>query len=321
MSVEASLLYKSFGPYHALRGVSLRVARGELVALLGPSGCGKTTLLRVLAGLEAPDSGAVAFDGSDVTQTAARDRNVGFVFQSYALFEHMSVEGNVAFALRVRGQGDATIRQRVSELLERMKLSGLEKRRPGELSGGQRQRVAIARALAAGPRVLLLDEPFGALDARVRQELRTWLRKLHDDTHATTILVTHDRDDAFEIADRVVVMNEGRIEQVASPADLFDSPASPWVMRFLGDVNELPEGAFVRPHELELSREPRGEQSIRARIERIHGGARVSRVELRAEGAERDLVAEIDARLVRELALRCGEAIYASPLRVCVFPR
>jgi sulfate transport system ATP-binding protein len=236
MTIELVDVAKSFGAYAALDGVSMRVARGELVALLGPSGCGKTTILRVIAGLEAPDGGRVLFDGDDATARPPGARGVGFVFQSYALFEHMSVHENVAFALRVRGERDRAVRERVERLLARVRLDGLGARRPSQLSGGQRQRVAIARALAASPGVLLLDEPFGALDAHVRAELRAWLRELHDETHTATVLVTHDREDAFAIADRVVVLHEGRVAQSATPRELEAHPASPWVAHFLGNA-------------------------------------------------------------------------------------
>ena len=234
MSVEARGIWKRFGAFEALKGVELSVSTGELVALLGPSGSGKTTLLRVIAGLEYPDRGAVLFDGLDVADRALRDRRVGFVFQHYALFKHLSVFENVAFGLRVRPRksrpAEAEIRARVEALLALVQLEGLGGRYPAQLSGGQRQRVALARALAVEPRVLLLDEPFGALDARVRQELRRWLRRLHDELHVTSLFVTHDRAEALELADRVVVMNEGRVEQVGTPEQVYDRPANPFVM-------------------------------------------------------------------------------------------
>jgi sulfate transport system ATP-binding protein len=234
MSITVQNISKRFGSFTALDNVSLDVPSGGLLALLGPSGSGKTTLLRIIAGLEVPDEGIILYGDEEVTHRSVRERNVGFVFQHYALFRHMSVFENVAFALRVRGWKQERVRQRVGELLHLVRLEGYEKRRPSQLSGGQRQRVALARALAAAPRVLLLDEPFGALDAKVRQELRQWLRLLHRQIHCTTVLVTHDQEEAFEVADRVVVMNDGRIEQVGSPHELLQQPASDFVMDFLG---------------------------------------------------------------------------------------
>ena len=237
MSISIKNVTKRFGRFLALNDVTLEVPEGSLIALLGPSGCGKTTLLRIIAGLEYPDEGTVLARQDDVTSQSARDRNVGFVFQHYALFRHLNVFENVAFALRVRGWKNGTVKARVDELLALVRLEGLEGRFPAQLSGGQRQRVALARALAAQPRVLLLDEPFGALDAKVRQELRRWLRRLHDDLHVTSIFVTHDQEEAFEVADRVVVMNRGRIEQIGTPQEIFDHPANAFVMDFLGNVN------------------------------------------------------------------------------------
>jgi sulfate transport system ATP-binding protein len=327
MSFEVHGLEKRFGSYVALDGVSLRVARGELVALLGPSGCGKTTLLRVLAGLETADAGTVLFDGVDVTRTPAAARNVGLVFQHYALFEHMTVFENVAFGLRVRGAPKARVTERVRELLAHVRLEGFAARLPSQLSGGQRQRIALARALAAEPKVLLLDEPFGALDARVRQELRVWLRRLHAEAGVTTVLVTHDREDAFEVADRVAVMNAGRLEQVGKPVDVFHDPASAWVMRFLGDVNEFPvvsdSGSnvvgYVRPHEIELSRSVTDTGSLAAKIRRVHSAGASIRIEFEADAASAPLVAELDERRFQELALRTGDDVFLSPRRVRVF--
>src|SRR5688500_7713525 len=241
MSIEVKNLTKSFGSFVALRDVSFTVHSGELVALLGPSGSGKTTLLRVIAGLETPDAGSVFFDGDDATKRDPRDRGVGFVFQHYALFRHMTVFENVAFGLRVRPRGqrpsETEIERRVHELLKLVQLDYLGNRYPSQLSGGQRQRVALARALAVEPKVLLLDEPFGALDAKVRQELRRWLRRLHEEIHLTSVFVTHDQEEALELADRVVVMNQARIEQQGSPDEVFEQPATPFVMNFLGNVN------------------------------------------------------------------------------------
>ncbi|CAA7619260.1 sulfate/molybdate ABC transporter ATP-binding protein [Magnetospirillum sp. SS-4] len=277
--IEVEAVSKHFGDFAALDRVSLRVSQGKLVALLGPSGSGKTTLLRILAGLEQPDSGRIRLGGVDATGLGTRDRRVGFVFQHYALFRHMSVAENVAFGLKVRKGADrppkTEIARRVEELLSLVQLGGLAGRYPSQLSGGQRQRVALARALAVEPRLLLLDEPFGALDAQVRKDLRRWLRNLHDEMGLTGVFVTHDQEEAMEVADEVVVMNKGRIEQIGTPADIYDSPASPFVYRFLGNVNTVPcsvsggtarvgglhvgassmDGggtAFVRPHDVEI---------------------------------------------------------------------
>jgi len=277
--IEIDDISKTFGSFKALDRVSMSVSQGKLVALLGPSGSGKTTLLRILAGLEQPDSGRIRLDGVDATGLGARDRRVGFVFQHYALFRHMTVAANIAFGLRVRKRRDrpsrAVIGERVNTLLELVQLGGLADRYPNQLSGGQRQRVALARALAVEPRLLLLDEPFGALDAQVRKDLRRWLRRLHDDMGLTGVFVTHDQEEALEVADEVVVMNKGRIEQTGTPADIYDQPATPFVYRFLGNVNTVPctvgggsatvgglhigagsvdgQGtAYVRPHDVEL---------------------------------------------------------------------
>ncbi|MDD3935279.1 sulfate ABC transporter ATP-binding protein [Rhodoferax sp.] len=241
MSIEIRNVSKDFGNFHALRDVSLDIESGELVALLGPSGCGKTTLLRIIAGLETADRGHILFNGLDTTDTHVRERNVGFVFQHYALFRHMSVFDNVAFGLRMKPRAtrpsEAVIKQKVHELLGLVQLDWLADRYPSQLSGGQRQRIALARALAVEPQVLLLDEPFGALDAKVRKELRRWLRRLHDDLHVTSIFVTHDQEEALEVSDRVVLMNNGEVEQIGTPQDVWDHPASPFVYGFLGDVN------------------------------------------------------------------------------------
>jgi len=325
VTFEVRDISKRFGLYRALDSVSLRIARGELVALLGPSGCGKTTLLRILAGLEMADSGTVHFEGTDVTHTPAAARGVGLVFQHYALFEHMTVFDNVAFGLRVRGTPKAKIGPRVRELLARVRLDGYADRAPSQLSGGQRQRVALARALASEPKVMLLDEPFGALDAGVRHELRAWLRRLHDETHVTTVLVTHDREDAFELADRVAIMNEGRLEQVGPPADVFRRPATEWVMRFLGHVNEVPvHGSessvfgYARPHELDLSRSPSDPPSFGARVRRVQAAGALVRVELEFDG-NRSVVAEVDEGRFEALALQSGDSVFVSPRLVRVF--
>ncbi len=285
MSIEIRNISKQFGDFQALRDVSLDIASGELVALLGPSGCGKTSLLRIIAGLETADQGNIYFSGEDTTQVNVRERQVGFVFQHYALFRHMTVFENVAFGLRVKPRSvrpsDAQIKQKVHDLLKLVQLDWLADRFPAQLSGGQRQRIALARALAVEPKVLLLDEPFGALDAKVRKELRRWLRRLHDELHVTSIFVTHDQDEALEVADRVVLMNSGQVEQVGSPQEVWDHPASPFVYGFLGDVNmfhgrahqgevhvdgvalDAPEhhsaqnakaSAYVRPYDLDVQR-------------------------------------------------------------------
>ncbi|AVT03023.1 sulfate/molybdate ABC transporter ATP-binding protein [Paracidovorax avenae] len=285
MSIEIRNISKQFGDFQALRDVSLDIQSGELIALLGPSGCGKTTLLRIIAGLETPDTGSIHFSGEDTTDVHVRDRGVGFVFQHYALFRHMTVFENVAFGLRVKPRSErpseAQIRQKVMDLLKLVQLDWLADRHPSQLSGGQRQRIALARALAVEPKVLLLDEPFGALDAKVRKELRRWLRRLHDELHVTSIFVTHDQEEALEVADRVVVINQGRVEQSGSPQEVWDQPASPFVYGFLGDVNlfhgrahegllhvegmaiDSPEHAsaqnaaafaYVRPHDLDVER-------------------------------------------------------------------
>ncbi|MET0517265.1 MAG: sulfate ABC transporter ATP-binding protein, partial [Burkholderiaceae bacterium] len=265
MSIQVRNIHKSFGAFTALGDVSLDFPTGELVALLGPSGCGKTTLLRIIAGLEAADRGQVLLDGEDASDTHVRERQVGFVFQHYALFRHMTVFDNVAFGLRVKPRkqrpSESEIRKKVMELLQLVQLDWLADRFPPQLSGGQRQRIALARALAVEPEVLLLDEPFGALDARVRKELRRWLRRLHDEMNVTSVFVTHDQEEAMEVADRIVVMNHGRIEQDGPPDEVYDHPATPFVLQFLGDVNlfhgRLGHGArdvagdevsYVRPH-------------------------------------------------------------------------
>ncbi len=345
MSIEIRGVHKAFDGNAVLRDVSLEIPEGELVALLGPSGCGKTTLLRIIAGLEVADAGEVRHGGEEVSARSARERNVGVVFQHYALFRHMTVEENVAFALRIRKRPRAEVSARVAELLRLVQLGGFANRFPHQLSGGQRQRVALARALATEPRILLLDEPFGALDARVRQELRRWLRRLHDELHVTSVFVTHDQEEAFEVSDRVVVMNGGRIEQVGSPAQVFEEPASAFVMRFLGAVNAFqgwvegdrayvndlelaaPPGAsrrerahvFVRPHELELHR-AQVPGSFAARVERLLPLGGAVRVELSAPAYGGVVEAELDLRRSEALALAPGDAVHVAPRRVRVFP-
>jgi sulfate transport system ATP-binding protein len=359
MSIQIRDVNKHFGSFHALKNVDLDIETGELLALLGPSGCGKTTLLRIIAGLETPDTGAIYFGGEDTTDVHVRERNVGFVFQHYALFRHMTVFDNVAFGLRVKPRrerpSEAQIRQKVTDLLKLVQLDWIADRYPSQLSGGQRQRIALARALAVEPKVLLLDEPFGALDAKVRKELRRWLRRLHDELHVTSIFVTHDQEEALEVADRVVLMNQGRIEQVGSPQEVWDHPASPFVYGFLGDVNlfhgrahegqlhvgnlaiQAPEHAdarnaqayaYVRPHDLAVQRyQPgAGGQGIVVRLDRAIVVGPIARLELvptdgaaTAAGQDALIEAQIPAQQFRELGLREGETLLVSPRKARVF--
>jgi sulfate/thiosulfate transport system ATP-binding protein len=314
--IEAGNIVKRFGDFTALDDVSVEVEAGSLTALLGPSGSGKSTLLRVIAGLERPDAGRVCLEGRDVTGVAPQQRGVGFVFQHYAAFKHMTVAENVAFGLRIRRRPRAEIGQRVAELLELVQLSRLGDRYPAQLSGGQRQRMGLARALAVDPKVLLLDEPFGALDARVRKELRGWLRRLHDETHTTTVIVTHDQEEAMDVADHIVVMNGGRIEQIAPPRELYDQPANEFVMSFVGPVNRLGD-AFIRPHDVELLLEPNG-STQEAMVERlVHLGFEV-RVELVRDDGE-VLSAQLTREQVEALELQRGQIVYVRPTRQTVF--
>ena len=313
MTLTITSVGKRFGGFVALDDVSLEIPGGELVALLGPSGSGKTTLLRILAGLEAPDVGAVRDDGADLVGQTARARNVGLVFQHYALFRHLTVYENIAFALRVRKRPRREIDARVRELVQLIQLEGLERRMPAQLSGGQRQRVALARALAAAPRLLLLDEPYGALDAQVRTELRRWLRRLHDELHVTTVFVTHDQEEAFEVADRVVIMNRGRIEQVGRPGEIFDHPASDFVVRFLGPVTYLPAGvggdrAYVRPHDLELVRAP-GPGDLVGTVVRVTPLGATARVEVAVAEVDGPVYAAIERRQLAALGLAAGDRV------------
>jgi len=309
---------KRFNGFTALHDVSLAIPEGSLTALLGPSGSGKSTLLRVIAGLERPDAGQVLIGGDDVTDQPARARGVGMVFQHYAAFKHMTVYDNVAFGLTIRRRPRSEIRERVHELLELVQLEGLAKRYPAQLSGGQRQRMALARALAVEPSVLLLDEPFGALDARVRKELRAWLRRLHEEVHVTTIIVTHDQEEAMEVAGQIAVLNEGRIEQVGSPRELYDAPANEFVMSFVGPVNRLGEG-FVRPHDVELRQEAE-EGSDEAMVERVvHLGFEV-RVELVRADGER-LLAQLTKEEAEELELERGQIVHLRSSRTKTFAR
>jgi sulfate/thiosulfate transport system ATP-binding protein len=314
--IEAHGIVKRFGDFTALDGVSVDVPTGSLTALLGPSGSGKSTLLRVIAGLETPDEGKIVLEGEDVTRVAPQERGVGFVFQHYAAFKHMTVWENVAFGLKIRRRPRAEVKQRVSELLELVQLARLGDRYPAQLSGGQRQRMGLARALAVDPKVLLLDEPFGALDARVRKELRLWLRRLHDETHTTTVIVTHDQEEAMEVADCVVVMNAGHIEQTAAPRELYDNPANEFVMSFVGPVNRLGD-TFIRPHDVELLLEPNG-STQEAMVQRlVHLGFEV-RVELVRDDGE-TLSAQLTREQVEGLELQAGQIVYVRPMRQTIF--
>jgi sulfate transport system ATP-binding protein len=306
MAIEVHNVSKHFGTFTALDDVSIGVADGALTALLGPSGSGKSTLLRIIAGLEEPDAGDVTIGGEVVTGTPARNRGVGFVFQHYAPFKHMTVQGNVAFGLTVRKRPKAEIDARVKELLELVRLDGLAGRYPSQLSGGQLQRMALARALAVQPKVLLLDEPFGALDAQVRSELREWLRRLHDEIHVTTIFVTHDQEEAMEVAEQIVVMNGGRIEQAGTPRELYESPRNEFVMSFIGPVNRL-GNAFVRPHDIQILPEAGG-NTTEALVQRIvHLGFEV-RVELTLpDGGE--VWAQVTRASAQELELAEGQIL------------
>ncbi len=346
MSITVKRVTKRFGEFLALDNVTLDVPSGALLALLGPSGSGKTTLLRIIAGLETPDAGTVRYLDEDVTDTSVRERNVGFVFQHYALFRHMTVFENIAFGLRVRRWPRANVKQRVFELLRLVQLHGLEHSLPAQLSGGQRQRVALARALAPEPKVLLLDEPFGALDAKVRQELRQWLRRLHDEIHVTSVFVTHDQEEAFEVADRVVVMRRGQIEQVGSPQEIFEHPATPFVMDFLGNVNVFqgrvqrgraqvggldvaypqypydeskPATAFVRSHELEILRARNGRPSLEARVVHVNPAQPVVKVRVHAEEFGLWLNVDMDRERYADLDLKIGETVYVAPKKLRLF--
>jgi sulfate transport system ATP-binding protein len=316
MAISVRNVTKRFGGFVALEDVSLEVDDGSLTALLGPSGSGKSTLLRVIAGLEQPDAGGIVISGEDATGLAPQKRGVGFVFQHYAAFKHMTVRDNVAFGLTVRKRPAAEIRARVDELLELVQLQPFARRYPAQLSGGQRQRMALARALAVEPRVLLLDEPFGALDARVRAELREWLRRLHEEVHVTTVFVTHDQEEAMEVADQVALMNKGRIEQVGGPRELYEQPETEFVMSFIGPVNRVGDG-WVRPHDLDLLPQP-AEGADEAMIERIvHLGFEV-RVELVCADGKK-LRAQITRELCQELELETGQILWVRASRERVF--
>jgi sulfate transport system ATP-binding protein len=315
MAIEALNVNKRFGDFVALEDVCIRVDDGSLTALLGPSGSGKSTLLRIIAGLEITDSGSVVIDERDVTATPARDRGVGFVFQHYAPFKHMTVHDNVAFGLSVRKRPKSEIAPRVEELLGLVRLDGLAERYPSQLSGGQLQRMALARALAVQPKVLLLDEPFGALDAQVRSELREWLRRLHEEIHVTTIFVTHDQEEAMEVAEQIVVMNKGKIEQAGTPHELYESPRNEFVMSFIGPVNRLGD-SFLRPHDIQILAEAEG-SGIEALIQRVvHLGFEV-RVELTLPDG-RDIWAQVTRETAEQLELKEGQilAVRLPPPRV-----
>jgi sulfate transport system ATP-binding protein len=350
MSIQVRNLRKTFGGFAALDDVSLDVPGGELVALLGPSGSGKTTLLRIIAGLEPADGGTIHFHGQDATGQPVRERQVGFVFQHYALFRHMSVFENVAFGIRVRPRpsrpSEAEIRETVLGLLHLVQLDVLADRRPSELSGGQRQRVALARALAVKPKVLLLDEPFGALDAKVRKELRRWLRRLHEEVHVTSVFVTHDQEEALEVSDRVVIMNEGRVEQSGTPEEVYERPATSFVYGFLGDVNlfhgrihrgrvrigeseldapEWPEArdqagiAYVRTYDVELASTPSGNSSLEALVRHVRTFGPVVRLELDLVDGGRTIEAHLPRSRFEGLAIAKGQRVYVSPTHVRVF--
>jgi len=353
MSVEVRNVTKKFGSFTALDRVNLKVESGELVALLGPSGSGKTTLLRVIAGLEFPDPGEarVLFYGEDVTAIPASQRKAGFAFQHYALFRHLNVFENVAFGLRVRPRatrpGEAEIRARVEKLLQLVQLGPLARRFPSQLSGGQRQRVSLARALAVEPKVLLLDEPFGALDAKVRKELRRWLRHLHDAIHITTLFVTHDQEEALEVADRVAILRTGRIEQIGTPEEIYDNPASAFVYDFLGNVNlfsgrvrddgtvmigdirvdtpaaareaELDTVAFVRPHDIRVAREPIGPATLPARVIRSNAAGPLASLELERLDTHEHFTVQLGKEQFHELQPKAGEQVFVELRKVKVF--
>jgi sulfate transport system ATP-binding protein len=350
MSVEVKNVTKKFGSFTALDNVSLKVESGELVALLGPSGSGKTTLLRTIAGLEFPGPGdaQVLFHGEDVTQIPASERKAGFAFQHYALFRHMTVFENIAFGLRVRPKtarpSEEKIQARVGELLKLIQLEPLAKRFPLQLSGGQRQRVALARALAVEPKVLLLDEPFGALDAKVRKELRRWLRKLHDEIHITTLFVTHDQEEALEVADRVAILRDGKIEQIGTPEEIYDHPVSPFVYDFLGNVNlfsgrvregtvtiggtefAAPEAAgetdavaFVRPHDIRIMREANGQKTFPALIVRCNAAGPMANLELERLDGSGQFTAQLSKEEFQQLQLKAGEQVFVELKNVKVF--
>ncbi|MDR4317560.1 sulfate ABC transporter ATP-binding protein CysA [Niallia circulans] len=350
MSILIKDVSKAFGSFQALKDIHLEINSGELVALLGPSGSGKTSLLRIIAGLETADQGVIYFGENNMTEISTKERNVGFVFQHYALFRHMTVFDNIAYGLKVRPRKDRPakhdIESKVNELLQLVKLEELKNRYPSQLSGGQKQRVALARALAVEPKVLLLDEPFGALDAKVRKDLRRWLRRLHDEFHITSVFVTHDQEEALDVADRIVVMNEGKIEQIGSPEEVYEHPNSPFVYDFLGNVNlfygrleagkliqgkssfSVPEWkhehnkqaiGYVRPHDIHISKEEQGDDSILASIHHIHIVGPIVHLELKREDSDEFLEAEITKEMYRSLSIHLKDQVYVKPNQLKVF--
>lgn len=350
MSIDIVNISKQFGSFKALKDVNLTIASGELVALLGPSGCGKTTLLRIIAGLESPDSGAILFNSEEITRRHVGERKIGFVFQHYALFRHMTVFENVAFGLRVKARKirpkEEQIKSKVFDLLKLIQLDHLAGKYPAQLSGGQRQRVALARALAVEPNVLLLDEPFGALDAKVRLELRRWLRRLHDEIHVTSIFVTHDQEEALEVSDRVMVMNEGKVEQIGTPEEVYNHPATPFTFDFLGKVNlfrgrvhkeleplgdveivapdnpgagDAPVVGYVRSHDIEVGREPVDSASFKAEVRHVHAIGPLVKVELFLCETRETVEVELSRTVYRRLALQKGETVFARPRKLRVF--
>jgi sulfate transport system ATP-binding protein len=336
MSITITNLTKYFGTYKALDNINLEVNSGELLALLGPSGCGKTSLLRIIGGLEIADSGSLLFHGEDMQQRDARERHVGFVFQHYALFRHMTVFENVAFGLRVKPKkqrhNETEIKRRVHELLNLVQLDWLHDRFPSQLSGGQRQRIALARALAVEPNILLLDEPFGALDAQVRKELRRWLRRLHDDLHITSIFVTHDQEEALEVADRVVVMNKGKVEQIGSPDEVYAAPATPFVYQFIGSVNLFHSRdhapwtqqhgdtvAYVRPHDIEITATPLDSTSLPVEVKLVRAIGSIVRVEVAVDGSSEFIEIELSRERFDTAPLAIGDKAFIRPRQFKVF--
>jgi sulfate/thiosulfate transport system ATP-binding protein len=332
MSIVVDRVSKKFGNFQALEQVSLEVEKGKLVALLGPSGSGKSTLLRAIAGLETPDKGSIIIDGRDTTHLNIQKRNIGFVFQHYALFKHLTVRQNIAFGLQIRKYSKKVIKHRVEELLALIQLESLGDRYPSQLSGGQRQRVGLARSLAIQPRVLLLDEPFGALDAKVRKELRSWLRGFHEDVRVTSIFVTHDQEEAMAVADKIVIMNQGRIEQIGTPAEVYEHPATPFVMSFVGEVNVIPTTAplfsdrndkppqvraFIRPHDLEIKTSP-DRNTSRAIIKRIIHLGREIQLELTLPDNLK-ITAHLEREKFERLDLKTGQEIFIKPKSTKVF--
>ncbi len=350
MSIDVKGISKEFGSYKALNNIDLKINTGELIALLGPSGSGKTTLLRIIAGLETADIGQIYFDGEDNTNKDTQDRNIGFVFQHYALFRNMTVFENIAFGLRIKPRKERLskkeINDKVLELLSLVKMEGMANRYPSQLSGGQRQRIALARALAVEPKVLLLDEPFGALDAKVRKDLRRWLRRLHDEYHITSVFVTHDQEEALDVADRIVVLNEGKIEQIGTPEEVYDNPVNPFVYNFLGNVNlfhgsvnngkvkigdielETPEYedkkdgkalSYARPHNIEIIKDGGREGFIKAKVLFVRAVGSIVNVELKSEESEEYLEAELSKEVYTQLKIQIGEEVYIRPKEIKVF--